>query len=46
MVSLAGQLTYRSQVQHAILVSSRVAGPVSVHSSLRYDIDDLLVTGF
>ncbi|WP_255511439.1 CBS domain-containing protein [Kribbella sp. VKM Ac-2500] len=46
VVSLAGQLTYRSQVQHAIMAASRVAGAVSVHSSLRYDIDDLLVTGF
>jgi CBS domain-containing protein len=46
VVTLTGQLAYRSQVEHAILAASRVAGAVAVHSSLVYDIDDLLVTGF
>lgn len=46
VVSLSGQFAYRSQVEHAILSASRVAGCVAVHSTLVYDIDDMLVTGF
>jgi osmotically-inducible protein OsmY len=45
VVTLTGQLAYRSQVEHARLAASRVAGTVAVHSTLLYDIDDLLVTG-
>ena len=45
-VTLQGALTYRSQVEHAVFVASRVAGVVAVHSNLTYDIDDMLVTGF
>lgn len=45
-VTLAGELTYRSQVEHAILAASRVSGVIAVHSSLTYDIDDMMVTGF
>ncbi|MEV0283701.1 MULTISPECIES: CBS domain-containing protein [unclassified Kribbella] len=46
VVTLTGQLAYRSQVEHAIVAASRIAGVVAVHSTLVYDIDDLLVTGF
>jgi CBS domain-containing protein len=47
VVALGGKLAYRSQVEHAILAASRVAGVVVVvHSSLAYEIDDMLVTGF
>lgn len=45
-VTLAGELTYRSQVEHAILAASRVAGVIAVHNNLSYDIDDMMVTGF
>lgn len=45
-VTLEGALTYRSQVEHAVFAASRVAGVITVHSNLTYDIDDMLVTGF
>jgi CBS domain-containing protein len=46
VVTLAGKLLYRSQVEDAITAASRVAGTVAVRNSLSYDIDDMLVTGF
>lgn len=46
VVTLAGKLVYRSQVEHAISAASRVAGTVAVRGDLTYDIDDMLVTGF
>jgi CBS domain-containing protein len=46
VVTLAGELTYRSQVEHAVLATSRVSGVVAVRNNLGYDIDDMLVTGF
>ncbi|WP_327640732.1 CBS domain-containing protein [Kribbella sp. NBC_00482] len=46
VVTLDGELRYRSQVEHAAFVTSRVAGVIAVHNNLRYDVDDLLVTGF
>lgn len=46
VVTLAGELTYRSQVEHAGLAASRVSGVVAVRNNLGYDIDDMLVTGF
>ncbi|MER7245614.1 CBS domain-containing protein [Kribbella sp. NPDC000426] len=46
VVELEGMLVYRSQVEHAALVVSRVAGVVAVRNNLTYDIDDLHVTGF
>ncbi|NIK59050.1 CBS domain-containing protein [Kribbella shirazensis] len=46
VVTLDGELAYRSQVEHAGFAASRVAGVVAVHNNLRYDVDDLLVTGF
>ena len=45
-VTLTGELVYRSQVEHAIVAASRVAGVTAVRSSLTYNIDDMLVTGF
>jgi CBS domain-containing protein len=45
-VTLTGELVYHSQVEHAIVAASRVAGVTAVRSSLTYDIDDMLVTGF
>lgn len=46
VVTLDGELRYRSQVEHAGYAASRVAGVIAVHNNLRYDVDDLLVTGF
>ena len=46
VVELAGTLRYRSQVEHAGLVTSRVAGVVGVHNRLAYELDDTMVTGF
>ena len=46
VVTLDGALTYRSQVDHATLMASRVAGVIGVHNKLTYDIDDMHVTGF
>jgi osmotically-inducible protein OsmY len=45
-VTLAGVLTYRSQVEHAVLATSRVSGVIAVHNNLTYDVDDMPVTGF
>jgi len=45
-VTLAGELTFRSQVEHAVLAASRVAGVIAVHNNLSYSIDDMMVTGF
>ncbi|GAA1579676.1 hypothetical protein GCM10009789_36790 [Kribbella sancticallisti] len=46
VVTLEGELAYHSQVDHAGYAASRVAGVIAVHNNLRYDVDDLLVTGF
>jgi CBS domain-containing protein len=46
VVELAGTLVYRSQVEHAAVAVSRVAGVVAVRNNLTYEIDDLHVTGF
>jgi CBS domain-containing protein len=46
IVQLGGSLVYRSQVEHAALATSRVAGVVGVRNNLTYDLDDLMVTGF
>lgn len=46
IVELAGTLVYRSQVEHAAVATSRVAGVISVRNNLTYDIDDMMVTGF
>jgi CBS domain-containing protein len=46
---LAGALTlstYRSQVEHAGLASSRVGRVIMVHNMVTYNVDDMLVTGF
>lgn len=46
VVTLNGTLTYRSRVEHAAYTASRVAGVIAVHNQLRYDVDDLMITGF
>jgi CBS domain-containing protein len=46
IVTLDGTLAYRSRAEHAGYAASRVAGVIAVHNALRYDIDDLAITGF
>jgi CBS domain-containing protein len=46
VVTLDGTLAYRSRAEHAGYAASRVAGVVAVHNHLRYDVDDLAITGF
>ncbi len=46
IVELDGTLVYRSQVEHAAVATSRVAGVIAVRNNLNYDIDDMMVTGF
>ena len=46
VVTLNGTLAYRSRAEHAAYVALRVAGVIAVRNDLRYDVDDLQITGF
>jgi hypothetical protein len=41
-----GELVYRSRAEHAAYVATRVAGVIAVRDHVRYDVDDLQITGF
>jgi CBS domain-containing protein len=45
VVTLQGTLTYRSGAEHAGYAASRVAGVVAIRNHLRYEVDDLMITG-
>jgi CBS domain-containing protein len=45
VVTLQGTLTYRSSADHAGYAASRVAGVVAIRNNLRYEVDDLMITG-
>ena len=45
VVTLQGTLTYRSGAEHAGYAASRVAGVVATCNNLRYEVDDLMITG-
>lgn len=45
VVTLDGVVTLRSTVAHASRLAARVAGVVTVHNHLRYEVDDLMITG-
>lgn len=46
VVTLSGTLAYRSRAEHAAFIASRVAGVIAIRNQLRYDVDDLMITGF
>ncbi|WP_028923164.1 CBS domain-containing protein [Pseudonocardia acaciae] len=45
VVTLSGTLSLRSATEHAGRVTHHVPGVIAVHNNLRYDIDDLVITG-
>ncbi|RSM85281.1 BON domain-containing protein [Kibdelosporangium aridum] len=45
VVTLDGALTLHSTVQRADLAAHHVPGVIAVRNNLRYDIDDLVITG-
>jgi predicted transcriptional regulator len=45
VVTMHGELTYRSRAEHAAHAASRVAGVVAVRNHLTYALDDLMITG-
>jgi osmotically-inducible protein OsmY len=45
IVTLDGTLTLHSTVQRAGDAAHHVPGVVAVRNNLRYDIDDLMITG-
>jgi osmotically-inducible protein OsmY len=45
IVSLDGQLTLRSMVEHSGHLVHCVPGVIAVRKNLRYEIDDLVITG-
>jgi CBS domain-containing protein len=45
VVTLSGTLSLRSAAEHAGRITHHVPGVVGVHNNLRYDIDDLVITG-
>lgn len=46
VVTLDGTLTLHSAVQRAGDTAHHIPGVVAVHNNLRYDVDDLMITGF
>jgi CBS domain-containing protein len=45
VVTLSGTLSLRSEAEHAGRLAYQVPGVIGVHNNLRYDIDDLVITG-
>lgn len=45
LVTLDGTLTLHSTVERANSVACHVPGVIAVHNNLRYDVDDLMITG-
>ncbi|PXY17006.1 MULTISPECIES: CBS domain-containing protein [Pseudonocardiaceae] len=45
IVTLDGTLALHSAVERAKIITSRVPGVIAVHNNLRYDLDDLMITG-
>lgn len=45
VVTLTGELTLHSSAQRASSIASHVPGVIAVHNSLRYDLDDLTISG-
>ncbi len=45
VVTLDGSLALHSSVDRATVVTSQIPGVVAVRNNLRYDIDDLMITG-
>ena len=45
VVTLQGTLTLRSTTENVCRVAQCVPGVVTVHNNLRYDVDDLMITG-
>lgn len=45
VVTLSGRLRLRSTAESVCAVAHHVPGVVTVHNDLRYDVDDLLITG-
>lgn len=45
VAALDGVLTLRSTVDHAARLAACVPGVVTVHNHLRYEVDDLMITG-
>ncbi|KAA2265927.1 CBS domain-containing protein [Solihabitans fulvus] len=45
VVALEGRLPLRSTAERAIRLASHVSGVIAVRDNLRYDVDDLMITG-